>query len=91
MKATKIRMKTGCNSSNNLQEIDELYIEGCEKEGFYKKADIHDHVKQHPGSIQVNISPYPDIVHATSTYGEKYVKSKPDYTNQDNLLNLPRV
>ena len=28
MYATKIQMKPGCRTSNNLQEIDSIYIEG---------------------------------------------------------------
>lgn len=90
MRATKIKMKSGCGSSNNLLEIDSIYLTGCDKEGFYTKATVHDYVKQNPGSIQVNISPFPNVVHATSLNGEKYVKSSPDYTTKDNLLNLPR-
>ena len=90
MKATKIRMKSGCGQSNNILEIDEIFITGCSKEGFYKKADVHDYLTNNPGTIQVNISPYPNCIPATSTNGEKYVKSTPDYTKKDNLLNLPR-
>lgn len=29
MKAIKIKMKAGCQYSNNLTEIDEIYITGC--------------------------------------------------------------
>jgi len=90
MKATKIKMKSGCGSSNNLLEIDSIYLTGCNNEGYFTKAAVHDHVKENPGSIQVNIYPYPNIVHATSINGEKYVKSTPDNTTKDNLLNLPR-
>lgn len=94
MKATKIRMKPGCGSSNNLLEIDEIYLTGLSyslNEGFHKKAVVHNHLKDHPGTIQVNISPYPNCIPATSIYGEKYVKSTPNSTQRDNLLNLPRV
>lgn len=90
MRATKIRMKPGCGTSNNLLEIDSIYLTGCNNEGFFTKAVVHDYVKENPGSIQVNISPYPNVVHAISVNGEKYVKSTPDYTTKDNLLNLPR-
>jgi hypothetical protein len=89
--ATKIKMKSGCGSSNNLTEIDQIYLTNCNPEGFYKKADVHDYLKQHPGGIKVNIQPYPDCVPAVSVNGEKYVKSSPDWTQKDNLLNLPRV
>lgn len=90
MKATKIKMKSGYGTSNNLLEIDSIYITGCNDERYYKKASIHDCVKDNPGSIKVDIYPYPNVVHATSVNGEKYVKSSPNNTTNDNLLNLPR-
>ncbi len=90
MKATKIKMKSGCRYSNNLTEIDEIYITGCTVPGFYKKADVHDCVKKNPGSIQVDIWPYPNVVDAVSVNGEKYVRSAPNAYGHDNLLSLPR-
>lgn len=91
MRATKIKMMSGCSNSNDLLEIDEIYLEGCTNPGFFKKAVVHDHVKAYPGSIQVNISPYPNVIDAISINHEKYVKSSPDSTTKDNLLSLPRV
>lgn len=88
MKATKIKMKPGCGSSNNLLEIDQIYIDGS---GFYPKASIHDYLKKNPNSIQVDIYPYPYLQPRLSQNGEKYVSSKPNNTGKDNLLNLPRV
>lgn len=90
MKATKIKMKSGCGTSDNLLEIDSIYLTGCTNEGYFTKAVVHDYVKENPDSIQVNIYPYPNVIHATSINGEKYVKSTPDSTKKDNLLNLPR-
>lgn len=90
MYVTKIKMKTGCSSSNNLIEIDELYITGCTNPGYFKKAVIHDHVKKNPGSIKVNIQPYPNVVEAVSVNGEKYVRSSPNAYGHDNLMSLPR-
>ncbi|SHJ31648.1 Protein of unknown function [Clostridium amylolyticum] len=90
MKATKIKMKPGCGTSNNLLEIDSIYLTGCTEDGFYKKSSVHDYVKANPKSIQVNISPYPYLIDAISTNGEKYVKSSSNNTTNDNLLNLPR-
>lgn len=90
MKATKIKMKTGCRYSNDLTEIDEIYITGCTNPGYFKKADIHDFVKKNPGSIQVDIWPNPDVVAAVSVNGEKYVRSAPNAYGHDNLLCLPR-
>lgn len=90
MKAVKIKMKAGCRSSNNLTEIDEIYIIGCTNPGYFKKAVIHDFVKENPGTIQVDIWPNPDVVDAVSVNGEKYVRSAPNAYGHDNLLSLPR-
>lgn len=90
MKATRIKMKPGCGSSNNILEIDQIYLEGCQENGYYYKSAIHDFLKSHPNSIQVDIYPYPDLQPMISQNGEKYVKSEPNYTGKDNLLQLPR-
>lgn len=91
MYATKIRMMPGCGNSQKAVEIDEIYIEGCKDPGFYKKAVLHDYLKDNPGTIKVKISPYPNLVPATSSRGEKYVRSAPDEYTHDDLLDLPRV
>lgn len=90
MYATKIKMQPGCYNSENLLEIDSVYIEGCDNPGFFKKAVVHDFVKENPKSIQVKIWPYPDVIAATSSQGEKYVRSAPNDYTHDNLLDLPR-
>lgn len=92
MKAIKIKMKPGCGTSNNLLEIDSIYLEGCSNPGFFKKAILHDYLKDNPGIIQVNIYPYPNVIPATGPYPnyEKYVKSTPNNNTNDNLLSLPR-
>lgn len=90
MKATKIRMKAGCGTSNNLLEVDDIYITESTNNGYYKKAAIYDCVKGTPGSIQVDIYPYPNLIGVLSANSEKYVKSTPNNTTGDNLLNLPR-
>ena len=90
MYATKIRMKNGCGGSNNLLEIDEIYIEGCDNPGFFKKAEIYDYLKENPGTIKVKLYPYPNVVPAVSSNGEKYVRSNPNNYDRDNLLALPR-
>lgn len=90
MKAIKIKMKPGCGSSNNLLEIDQVYLEGCQENGYYSKASIHDFLNNNPNSIQVNIYPYPNLQPMLSQNGEKYVRSEPNYTGRDNLLCLPR-
>ena len=82
MKATKIRMKTGYEYSAKVTEISEIYIEGCTNPGFFLKSN--------PCSIQVNIYPYPSLIPALSSNGEKYVRSEPNDTPYDNLLKLPR-
>ena len=90
MKAIKIKMNYGQRNSNSLLEIDEIYITGCDRPGYYKKAVVHDYVKNNPGSIKVDIWPYPDVIDAVSVYGEKYVRSAPNSYGHDNLLCLPR-
>lgn len=90
MLATKILMKTSCAYSNNVQEIDQIYVSGCDNPSYFKKELLHDYVIAHPKSIQVNISPFPYLVAKTSKNGEKYVASEPNDTPNDNLLKLPR-
>lgn len=87
--ATRIKMKRGCYTSDNLLEIDEIFIAGS-KDGWYKKAIIHDHVTNYPKSITVRTTYGPYVVPAVSPNGEKYVKSTPNSTTRDNLLSLPR-
>lgn len=91
MYATKIKMCLGCNGSNNCQDIDSIYLEGNDTNQFYKKASIYDHLKKYPNSIKVNIFPYPNLLPVLSSKGEKYVRSEPNDTTNDNLLKLPRV
>ena len=90
MYATKIKMQANCNYSDKLEEIDSIYIEGCRNPCFVKKAKLHDYLIAHPGSIRVNIRPYPSLIPATSLRGEKYVRSTPNDYTHDNLLDLPR-
>lgn len=90
MYATKIKMQQGCYNSQSLLEIDSIYIEGCNNPGFFKKAVLHDYLKENPGAIKVNINPYPKVIPATSSKGEKYVRSTPNDSTHDNLLDLPR-
>lgn len=91
MKAVKIKMKPYSFQSDDLLEIDEIYITGCDNPGFFKKAVLHDFLKDHPGTIQVDIYPYPNLIPEVSVNREKYVRSTPDGTTRDNLLSLPRV
>ena len=89
--AKKIRMKSGCYSSNSLLEIDEIYLEGKYMNGFYKKGAVYDSLISSPHSIQVDHSPYPYLLPALSSRGEKYVRSEANDSTADNLLKLPRV
>lgn len=90
MYATKIKMQPDCYYSQSLLEINSVYIEGCANPGFFKKATLHNYLKDNPGTIKVKIAPYPEIIPATSSRGEKYVKSAPNDYTHDNLLDLPR-
>ncbi len=88
--ATKIKMKPGCGSSNSVLEIDQIYITGQGNEKFFKKENVHDAVKKSPGSIKVDRGAKPDLIAAVSSAGEKYVRSEPNDTQNDNLIKLPR-
>lgn len=90
MYATKIKMKPGCSNSTKTTEIDQIYIEGCTTPGFYYKSTIYDYLKQNPNSIKVKLYPYPNLIPALSSRYEKYVRSEPNDTPNDNLLKLPR-
>lgn len=87
--ATAIKMKNGFAYSNSLLEIDQIYLSNS-KDGWYKKAIIHDYVKSNPKSITVGSNYGPYVIPAISSNGEKYVKSTPNTTTSDNLLSLPR-
>ena len=92
MYAKKIKMQQGCSRSYNTQEIAEIYVDGCDNPGFFTRGVLHDHLIKSPNSIRVNISPnYPYLVSAISSNGVKYVRSEPNDTPHDNLLELPRV
>lgn len=90
MYATAIKMQSHKSYSNDLTEIDSIYIEGCATPGFFSKEVIHDYLRDNPGSISVKLYPYPQLIPATSIYGEKYVKSQANASTSDNLLKLPR-
>lgn len=90
IKATKIRMQRGFENSNSVLEIDEIYLEGLSKDGFYSKEDIHDFIKNYSSKIQVNIYPYPSLIAVTKNQ-QKYVRSEANDSPHDNLLRLPRV
>lgn len=86
---TAIKMKSGYNYSNDLVEIDKLYLNNSEN-GWYSKAVIHDYVKSNPGCVVVGNIYGPEVIPCVSSNGEKYVKSTPNNTTRDNLLSLPR-
>ena len=91
MYAKKIKMEQWSTAPYYPRDIAEVYVDGCDNPGFYPKATLHNYLKDHPHSIKVDIAPYPYIVPATSVNGEKYVRSEPNDTTNDNLLKLPRV
>ncbi len=85
--AQKIKMIYGSKYSNNVMEIDEIFVTGF---GWKKKSFYYDYLSVHPGSIAVNIYPYPNLIKQLSVNNEKYVKSEPNQYGFDNLLDLPR-
>lgn len=86
--AEKIKMKQGKSDSNELTEIDEIYVSGF---GWKSKAFYYDYLTIYPSTIAVNIYPYPKLVKQLGSNNEKYVKSEPNEYGYDNLLCLPRV
>ncbi|WP_302015416.1 DUF3892 domain-containing protein [uncultured Akkermansia sp.] len=88
--ATKIKLKPGRIHPHSASEIPTIYLAGVPNERFYAKEVVYDLVKQ-GYIIRVNIGPhYPKLIAATSSEGEKYVRSELNDTVQDNLLRLPQ-
>lgn len=89
MKVTKIKMLV--ENSNNVEEIDSLYLEGAKEEKFYKKANVYDYLKK-DDSNQISVDGYPGtyLQPVLSVRKEKYVRSIKNGTVNDNLLKLPR-
>lgn len=88
--ATAIQMRTGYRYSDDLLEIDKIYLESQTDTNWYAKEAIHDWLKQNPGEVLVKDYSGPKVVPCISKYGEKYVRSEPNNTEKDNLLSLPR-
>ena len=88
MKAIKIKMKRNYGNSENVQDIDSIYIDGTNI--YWKKSELYDYLQKFPKTITVNIPPYSYLIPAMSIQKEKYVKSVADSTQKDNLQMLPR-
>jgi hypothetical protein len=88
--ATKIKMNYGYFGSNRCIDINSIYLSGEGYNGYREKAWVHDYVRNRPGSVCVNLGMKPSLIDAKSSYGEKYVRSEPNHTPNDNLLKLPR-
>ena len=94
--ATRIKMKPSYSNSSvhysledHLLEIDEIYLTAAKLSGWYKKNIVHEYVDS-GNEVFVNISPNPKLIAALSKNNEKYVRSTPNNSTHDNLLNLPR-
>ena len=80
--------EAGTLPSNSTLEIAEIYIDGCDKPGFYTRASVHDYLQENPNTIKVNIGPYyPYLIPATSVRGVKYVRSEANDTHMIICLN----
>ncbi len=89
--ATKISMKRGCENSESVLEIDQIYVDDFNGHAnWYKKADLYDLIRYKNGVIKVYRSPYPVLEAVLSVNGEKYVRSEANNWKRDNLLALPR-
>lgn len=91
--ADKIKMND--KDADNLIEIAEIHIYSYDSDKPTKwitREALHDILKNNNDTgYKVDISPYPSIVHAVSSKGDHYVKSRSDSSGRDNLLNLPKV
>ena len=91
IKATKIKMNDGKENTDSLTEIKEIYLEGVVNSDFYMKETIHDFIVENPDSkIVVDLKPFPVLL-AAKNGTQKYVRSQPNSSENDNLLKLPRV
>lgn len=90
MYATKIKMNKGSEDSYHCIDIDSIYLTGAKEEKFYKKAALYDYLKENPNTIKVKKGAEPYVIPALSSNNEKYVRSEPNDTVNDNLLKLPR-
>lgn len=90
MKATKIKMKSGYEQSENLLEIEYIYLESYTQNGYYKKEIVYELIKNQDRVIYVNEKPYPRLQVVLNSNREKYVCLKPNAYLRDNLLCLPR-
>lgn len=91
LKATAIQMREGQNDTDDVKEIDSIHIQGStSSKGWRKKEELYDFLRDHPNNkIYVDIDPHPELIKAK--HGEqKYVRSSPNDTEDDNLLKLPR-
>jgi hypothetical protein len=78
------------NDSRSSEVIDSVYINGNGISGYYKKEVLYHFLILFPGSIRVNIPPFPLCVPVGGGKG-KHIRSYPDSTAlNDNLLDLPR-
>lgn len=90
MRAIKIKMNRGCDSSDNVIDIDSILFIDNDGENWMKKEEVYDLLMVFPDIAVVDRDPYPNLVPVKSVYGEKYVRSEPDEYKRDNLLSLPR-
>ena len=90
MLVKKIKMKPGCLYSNSLSDIQEIFLTGCLDERFYFSGTICGIVKTNPGSVQVDIESFPDVMAVLDANGREYICSQPDDSGVDFLLRLPR-
>ncbi|MEG0382288.1 MAG: DUF3892 domain-containing protein [Christensenella sp.] len=91
LKATAIKMIPEYYGLYSAEEIDSIFLQGATTNGLYKKEIVYDYLKRYPKSIQVAIYPYPYLVPVLSEQNNKYVRSEPNDTPSDNLLQLPHV
>jgi hypothetical protein len=87
-KVTNIRMSSGGSSVEHITDIK------CVNEGgtVYQEtvSQVVGYLKKEM-SYYVSVAGYKiDVTYSTSALGREYIKTKPDGTQKDNLLSLPR-
>lgn len=61
MYAKKIKMETGNYYSNNIQEIDKIYVDGCSNPGYFEKESLYDYLKKIREVLEYLFPPIPKL------------------------------
>lgn len=85
-KITKIRLATSPFTLQSHTHITDVWVEG---EGSCSVSEIIRRIENGREEFVSAHYPFPMVSVIYSGYS-KFIKTQPDFTNKDNLLNLPR-